>query len=357
MKTLAFAAAAAVAIAALRSEPLPAAEPAPPEVLRGLGFLTERQGRDGGFGLNDGQDPDVANTAIAGLAFVQSGHTPASGDHRAAVKKALEFVLRAVEAAPDEGPRVTDRTGTQPQNKVGPLVDTFLAGMFLGEVDGRTGDPALDERVRAALEKCVRKTERSQEPDGSWNAGGWAPVLGTAFAQQCLTIAESRGVQVDRERLDKAKEYATRVQQEGAQSRPEGAGVELYSNNASIGILGAAVGGGEASAAQKDAFAAGAKRLGDESMLRGFGSNGGEEYVSFMMASTSLAQADGQAYVQWDRNIRGKLAELQNADGSWAGHHCITGRVFCTSSAILTLTAERKADAPTVAKSSGGDAK
>ena len=38
----------------------------------------------------------------------------------------------------------------------------------------------------------------------------------------------------------------------------------------------------------------------------------------------------------------------QNADGSWAGQHCITGRTFCTSTALLTLLVEQeKADTRT----------
>ncbi len=39
---------------------------------------------------------------------------------------------------------------------------------------------------------------------------------------------------------------------------------------------------------------------------------------------------------------------FQNRDGSWAGHHCITGRTAVTGLAVLTLTAERQV--PRVAK-------
>jgi len=37
-----------------------------------------------------------------------------------------------------------------------------------------------------------------------------------------------------------------------------------------------------------------------------------------------------------------KLLKLQNEDGTWAGHHCITGRVAVTSAAILLLQADRE---------------
>ena len=35
------------------------------------------------------------------------------------------------------------------------------------------------------------------------------------------------------------------------------------------------------------------------------------------------------------------LERVQNADGSWAGNHCITGRTFCTATALLVLMGDR----------------
>jgi squalene cyclase len=35
------------------------------------------------------------------------------------------------------------------------------------------------------------------------------------------------------------------------------------------------------------------------------------------------------------------MNRIQNADGSWTGHHCITGRTFCTSAALLVLMVDR----------------
>jgi hypothetical protein len=33
---------------------------------------------------------------------------------------------------------------------------------------------------------------------------------------------------------------------------------------------------------------------------------------------------------------------MQNQDDTWAGHHCITGRVAVTSAAILMLVTDRE---------------
>ena len=43
------------------------------------------------------------------------------------------------------------------------------------------------------------------------------------------------------------------------------------------------------------------------------------------------------------------LERIQNKDGSWSGHHCITGRTFCTAAALLVLTVDR-APIPLAAK-------
>ena len=45
--------------------------------------------------------------------------------------------------------------------------------------------------------------------------------------------------------------------------------------------------------------------------------------------------------------MQSTLCNAQNEDGSWAGQHCITGRTFCTSSALLTLLVDRTSTATT----------
>jgi hypothetical protein len=43
------------------------------------------------------------------------------------------------------------------------------------------------------------------------------------------------------------------------------------------------------------------------------------------------------------------LNRIQDKDGGWSGHHCITGRTFCTATALLVLMADR-APVPLAAK-------
>jgi hypothetical protein len=49
----------------------------------------------------------------------------------------------------------------------------------------------------------------------------------------------------------------------------------------------------------------------------------------------------GETFAKWDQSMTDNLNRVQNDDGSWSGHHCITGKTFCTSTALLTLMTDR----------------
>jgi hypothetical protein len=82
-------------------------------------------------------------------------------------------------------------------------------------------------------------------------------------------------------------------------------------------------------------------KLDDKQFMAGFGSNGGEEFLSYLNIGESLVVKGGDNWKSWDKSIAENLNRVQNADGSWSGHHCITGRTFCTSAALLVLTVDR----------------
>jgi hypothetical protein len=160
------------------------------------------------------------------------------------------------------------------------------------------------------------------------------------------------------------------------------AGVELYSRAASLGVLQDSVNSYKArepelrhkaekgkdekerseakrlldrlesaSKAQAEAQAAVIDRLQDKQFVAGFGSNGGEEFLSYMNIAESLVVKGGPEWTKWDSEMTANLNRVQNGDGSWSGHHCITGRTFCTSTALLVLMADRT-PVPAAAKGS-----
>jgi len=83
-------------------------------------------------------------------------------------------------------------------------------------------------------------------------------------------------------------------------------------------------------------------QLADPRFVTGFGSIGGEEFFSYLNISDSLHRAGGPEWERWNRDMTAKILKMQNEDGTWAGHHCITGRVAVTSAAILMLVADRE---------------
>jgi len=96
------------------------------------------------------------------------------------------------------------------------------------------------------------------------------------------------------------------------------------------------------------------KRLDDKQFIAGFGNNGGEEFLSYMNISETLLVKGGKEWQSWDKSVCENLHRVQNEDGSWSGHHCITGRTFCTATALLTLMADR-APVPLAAKVKGSE--
>ena len=82
-------------------------------------------------------------------------------------------------------------------------------------------------------------------------------------------------------------------------------------------------------------------KLSDSKFVDGYGSIGGEEFFSYLNISDGLKRSGGKEWNEWHSKITQKILKLQNEDGTWAGHHCITGRCAVTSAAILNLTSDR----------------
>jgi hypothetical protein len=307
---------------------------------------------------------DVANTAIAALALLRAG-----AQYRTNVERAVDFILQRVEASPGDGLAITDvKQQTQVQRKLGPYIDTFVTSMLLAQVDG-TFAKAANARIRTGLQKCVAKIEHNQMKDGSWNVGGgWAPLLGTSLASRSLYAAGQKGVAVNQEVMMAADAYTVKNQKD--RDLMARGGVVGAGSDAGVGSsAGRAIGGvaetvSVSSAAgvalyqdaqaleqlsrteesrKKNAreIAAINSKLSDSKFVDGYGSIGGEEFFSYLNISDGLKRSGGKEWNEWHSKITQKILKLQNEDGTWAGHHCITGRCAVTSAAILNLTSDR----------------
>ena len=355
---------------------------------KGLKWLVSTQGRDGGWGQDGGETSyvrqgerlesngnDVANTAVVAEALLHTGTTATRGEYREPLQRAVDFILKHVEQSAAGGLAITDLNGTQIERKLGPFIDTFMTAKLLAELDGAMGTAQANTRVRTNLQKCVAKIEKNQLQDGSWNiAGGWAPILGTSMASQGLAIAQAKHAANPQVALDRVKQYTMAA----AAPAPTKAAAGV-AGGVPGGVVGGVVGSSASTvavtgAADRPAFAASAgiplyqeaqeleqisrsdddrkkhaaristitDKLASNTYVTGFGSIGGEEFFSWLNISESLHRTGGSAWEKWNGDMKAKLLKLQNQDGTWAGQHCITGRVAVTGAAILLLTADRE---------------
>jgi len=361
------------------------AKPLSNEVRRGLEWLRKNQHENGGWSQGEeaqgmrassqaGDPANVADTCVAALALLRSGSTPEAGAYAAEILRAVDFVCASVEASDEESLFVTDVRGTRVQGKIGTYADTFLASMLLTEVRDEMPDDEGAERVGACLRKVLDKIEINQAEGGGFESQGWAPVLSQGLASKALNRAALIGYEVSNEVLSGNDSYfagQSDVSADGA-AAPGAAGVQLYGGSAKLGAQQEAVNNGyrrerelrdeikkttdkdeifelgkeldriEAGrTAQRQTQEAVIDRLDDEQFLAGFGNNGGEEFLSYMNISESLVVRGDDTWREWDERISANVTRVQNKDGSWTGHHCITGRTFCTATALLTLMADR----------------
>ncbi len=348
----------------------------------------------GGGGRVEGanvEDPsDLGNTCATLVTLLRAGQSPKEGEHKEAAAKAFDYICRQVENSDKESLYVTDVRDTQLQVKIGTYVDTFLAGWALSEIKGKVADDAAEQRRAAALDKVMAKIERNQKDDGSFaNNNGWAAVISQGLCSKALNSAARSGAKVKQETLDKAQKQniaGLDVQKGGFSApasptaEPSSAGVSLYREAAKLnGLLENSksniarkeaaqktIENKDATDKQRDqakkdlqqidaddkatavANASVASKLRDSGYVAGFGNNGGEEFLSYMNVTEGVHQRGGQEWDDWRSKMTKTVCGAQNADGSWAGQHCITGRTFCTSTALLTLLVEQeKADART----------
>ena len=359
-------------------EPKPLSE----NVRRGLTWLFEHQHDNGGWAQGEESrtmggglsgTPNVGDTSSATLALIRSGSTPSEGPYAGAIFKGLGFIMTKVEASDTDSISITDVNRTRLQAKLGPNIDTFLASLVLTEAAGHMPGQESENRLAAALNKVLHKIQENQQSDGMWGGGGWAPALANAMAAKGLNRALQAGMDV---RLEALAMVQSNVLAEVNAGRAVGgagaAGVALYAGAKNLGVLQDSVNsnrerraevvrlaGSAPTLEQRDrakkeldrfdaaevAFEVAQKvviaRLNDPQFVAGFGSNGGEEFLSHMNIGESLVVKGGEVWKKWDAKMTRNLNRIQNGDGTWTGHHCITGRTFCTATALMVLMVDR----------------
>ena len=356
----------------------------------GLSWLAEAQLPNGGYGAGSHsaqhvRDPhavkaDPATTAMVAQAFLRSGTTFKKGKYSESLKDAVNFLLETVESSPKSSAYITDVRGTQIQTKLGENIDAVLTAQLLSNLLDRNLNGIDKKRIERALDICVSKIESATDASGRQMGAGWAGVLQSGLATSALEAAQAVGADVDEEVMERSKNYQKGNYDEktGSVKTEDGAGIMLYAVSGSV--RGSAKEARKAQAAinkakrdgklDEDAevntdnlrklgfseneameyatsynvYQSAKKTAQREDVLNGFGNNGGEEFLSFLQTGESLLVNDDKDWKEWYDDMSGRILKIQNQDGSWNGHHCITSPVFCTATSVLLLTVENDID-------------
>ncbi len=296
---------------------------------RGMKWLLSAINSHGQVGADRGLPADLSCTAVTGLALLAEGNTPNGGPHAKELRLVLDAVLTMVERLPRGHRAVFEATLVQ--RKIGANADRFFAALFLSEVLGEAGDD--DEDIRRALDTLVVDICAAQGKDGSWGDESWAPVLGTVMGWECLRSSASSGLKVDASAKLASDGLLAKLRI--AMDSQESWMHDFYKNAASIRVL------YSMGFREDPVFHECRKKVLKfaEWSDRPFTEAGGEEFLGFFLVTECLLQDDTGAGREWYPTIARKLVRVQNADGSWTGHHCITHRTFCTAAALLSLQA------------------
>ena len=352
---------------------------------KALQWMIKAQQSNGGWGCGTHAsqnilDPlavktDPATTAMVLMSLLRTGSTLTSGDYSKQLVNGLNYLLAEVEKADPNSSTVTSLKGTQIQSKLGANIDVVLTAQCLANMMDYVTDETQKKRVKDDLQICVNKIQKTQTTNGSFSGSGWAGVLQSSFASSALESAQDEGIFVDTVILKKSQEYqeGNYDYKTGKVDASDGASVMLYSVSSTVrsSSVNAKKVKQDMKQAEKDGKISSSdtivtsetlQKIGynttdaqkystsynvyntskvtaqKKDVMNGFGNNGGEEFLSFLQTGESMIINKDTAWKTWYDNVSGKLITIQNTDGSWNGHHCITSPVFCTATSLLILS-------------------
>jgi hypothetical protein len=310
----------------------PVSELARASAEKGVQWLLRAQNRDGSWGDNPGSPGEVGNTAIACLALLAHGSTPSRGQHCLPLRRAFDWLCKRTRNY--AGGKELDRA-TLLHRKLGDNADLYLVALLYSQSLSLNVEAWEDQRMQQELRQMVQHVASLQKANGEWETS-YEPMLTTIAAWQALKQAHAAGVAIDHASPQKVVRYlredcleqATgvfREQKWGNQQRfvTQAGGVRV--------LIGEGL-GGEADV-QRAIAVIDSMRF-DQDVG---GATGGEEFLGALYATQALLLERDKVYARWYDRISKALKASQNADGSWVGHHCITGRVFCTACSVMTL--------------------
>jgi hypothetical protein len=331
-------AAAALAVTAGAQPRAPAALPAPPPEItaatraaidNGLKYLAQNQNQDGSWRSQGGSgEYPTAMTALAGLALLAGGNTPAQGPYARQVSRGLTFILNTARR---------DGLIAQPEEESHCMHGHGLAMLFLAQCYGMEEDPQRRAQVRLALQRAVELTARSQSAAGGWlytpDSGGDEGSV-TVTQVQALRACRNVGIAVPKRVIDNAMRYLERS------ANPDG-GIRYQASDrgpSRPAITAAAVVCWYNAGLYEEPRAKAALRF-VQPRLTARADDVTQHFGHFFYGHLYMAQAmyltGARAWQDYFAGIREILLRGQSADGSWEGD--MVGPVYGTAVALLIL--------------------
>ncbi len=300
-------------------------------IRRGFKWLKRAELRDGSYGTDINQLPaNIGCTAMAGLAMMASGSTPLQGVKKVELQKILAFILKTVSKMPANN--ITKSAGSQLVYDLGQQAHSFIALLFLTQI---AGEGHLPKETLEAVRKVTDVVVKSQYSDGSWGHDAWAPILGTVLGWTSLRAAHLAGFDVGSS-PQKTAEFLINNMSKHMDGSDWMHG--FYKNAAGIRVLYEM--GRDDEPVVKKSFKNVVNLVTRNKTA--FNQAGGEEYLAFHLITEAMLQKGGDDWLKWFPVVRDRIIDVQNQDGSWTGHHCITSRTFCTATACLVLAAPNR---------------
>lgn len=300
-------------------------------VKSGIKWLKRTETRQGGHGVDIGQGDDIGCSAMTGLALLANGSTPSQGPDKLHLRRIVKYLIGCVDAMPKGN--ITSKNGTQLQNKIGRQAHTFFALLFLSQVAGEVG---THRRVGEAVAKLTETVVGAQSNRGDWGQESWAPTLGTVMGWTSLRSAHFAGFKVGGS-PEKTAQHLMRQMKSNLGNRQHWMHT-LYKNATGIRVLYAM--GKDTEEISKRAFKDVIALVKRDNTA--FNQAGGEEFLAFHLITETMLQKEDEDWKTWFPIVRKKMVSVQNKNGSWTGHHCITSRTFCTAAAVLVLSAPNR---------------
>lgn len=299
---------------------------------RGLRYLAQQQRRDGAWveGGGMGSYP-VAMTALAGMAFLGHGDTPARGKFAANVRRAVTYLTDQRQASRTTGLITSRGSGEEMRSMYG----HGFSMMFLAQCLGDDGDPQLQKRILEVLQKGVELTGRSQSGRGGWlytpDSGGDEGSV-TVTQVQALRACRNAGLAVPVRIVRQAVAYIE------ASAQPDGGIAYQAGSQGSQPAITAAAVAVLYNAGQYDSPIARASLDFCRTRIdvRGGGGGFGHWFYTHLYLSQAYWQVGGRDWDNYYPQVRDHLIATQSPDGAWQGDS--VGNVYGTAIAVTILS-------------------